>query len=167
MQWYYGRGNGTSSTPGGAYVAWVMAGIQYAGPDLSVKTFRQGLFSVPAQGGAASGRAQQLPDRVRQDGGSALRRVPAPSGPTSRRSGGTPRLPDAYSQIFLSQAKGGEWYVDGAKRYKAGDWPTKPMTFFDKSTAIQVFPTSPTPPSQPNPCTGCPSSGAPGTPGAA
>ena len=72
--------------------------------------------------------------------------------------------PDAYSQIFLSQAKGGEWYVDGAKRYKAGDWPKKPMTFFDKTTAIQVFPTSPTPPAQPNPCTGCPSAVLPAHP---
>ena len=166
VQWYYGRGNGTSSIPGGAYVAWVMAGIQYAGPNLTPKTFRQGLFSVPATGGAASdlpigfqtgyGKTVGLP----YDEYLALGTDFAPVWWDAE-------TPDAYSQIFLSQAQGGEWYVDGAKRYKAGTWPTKPMTFFDKATAIQVFPTSPVPASQPNPCTGCPSDGAPGTPGAA
>ncbi len=166
VQWYYGRGNGTSSTPGGAYVAWVMAGIQYAGPDLSVKTFRQGLFSVPAQGGAASGVPNSFQTGYGKTVGLPYDEYLA-LGTDFAPVWWDSELPDAYSQIFLSQAKGGEWYVDGAKRYKAGDWPTKPMTFFDKTTAIQVFPTSPTPPSQPNPCTGCPSSGAPGTPGAA
>ena len=143
-----------------------MAGIQYAGPDLSVKTFRQGLFSVPAQGGAASGVPNSFQTGYGKTVGLPYDEYLA-LGTDFAPVWWDSELPDAYSQIFLSQAKGGEWYVDGAKRYKAGDWPTKPMTFFDKSTAIQVFPTSPTPPSQPNPCTGCPSSGAPGTPGAA
>ena len=127
-----------------------MAGIQYAGPDLSVKTFRQGLFSVPAQGGAAS----DVPNSFQTGYGKTVG-LPYDEylalGTDFAPVWWDTETPDAYSQIFLSQAKGGEWYVDGAKRYKAGDWPKKPMTFFDKSTAIQVFPTSPTPgvPAQP------------------
>ena len=109
-----------------------MAGIQYAGPDLSVKTFRQGLFSVPAQGGAAS----DVPNSFQTGYGKTVG-LPYDEylalGTDFAPVWWDAETPDAYSQIFLSQAKGGEWYVDGAKRYKAGDWPTKPMTFFDKS----------------------------------
>ncbi len=165
VQWYYGRGNGTSSIPGGAYIAWLMAGLQYAGPHLTPKTFQQGLFSVPAQGGAASdlplgfqtgyGKTVGLP----YDEYLALGTDFAPVWWDSETA-------DAYSQIFLSQAKGGEWYVDGGKRFKAGSWPTKPLAFFDKKTAIQVFDTSPLPATVPVACKGCPSDGGPGSPGA-
>ena len=156
VQWYFGRDQGVSSVPTGAYVGWVMGGIHAAGPSLTPKTFRQGLFSIPAEGGAASdqpigfqtgyGRTVGLPyDEYLQLGTDF-----APVWWDAETE-------DAYSQIFLSQAKGGEWYVNDAKRYKAGTWPTKPFTFFDKSEAIQVFETSPvvTPPYAP--CTGCPS----------
>ena len=97
-----------------------MAGIQYAGPDLTVKTFRQGLFSVPAQGGAAS----DLPNSFQTGYGKTVG-LPYDEylalGTDFAPVWWDSETPDAYSQIFLSQAKGGEWYVDGAKRYKAGD----------------------------------------------
>ena len=37
------------------------------------------------------------------------------------------------SNIFPISGKGVEWYVNGARRYAAGQWPTKPFTFFDKT----------------------------------
>ncbi|HXY91140.1 MAG TPA: ABC transporter substrate-binding protein [Acidimicrobiia bacterium] len=166
VQWYYGRGNGTSSIPGGAYVAWVMAGIQYAGPRLTPRTFRQGLFSVPAQGGAASGQPLGFQTGYGRTVGLPYDEYLA-LGTDFAPVWWDSQIGDAYSQIFASQAKGGEWYVNGAKRYKAGQWPTKHLTFFDKASAIQVFDTSPIAATAPNPCTGCPSEGGPGTPGAA
>jgi hypothetical protein len=40
--------------------------------------------------------------------------------------------------VIASQppAPGTLWYLDGAKRYYAGHWPTKPLEFFDESNAI-------------------------------
>ena len=35
---------------------WLLAGIQAAGPNLTPKTFQQGLFAVPPSGGAAQNR---------------------------------------------------------------------------------------------------------------
>jgi hypothetical protein len=62
------------------------------------------------------------------------------------------------------------WYVDDGTRYKSGDWPTKPIPWFDPSQSIFEFTTRPasvpTPVPAP-PCTGCPASGATSpTPGA-
>ena len=35
--------------------------------------------------------------------------------------------------------KGTLWYLNDAKRYYAGHWPTKALEFFDKSSAIYQF----------------------------
>ena len=50
--WFWGEGNGTTSGVAGSGVVWLMNGIHHAGPDLTPKTFRQGLFAMPAEGGA-------------------------------------------------------------------------------------------------------------------
>ena len=56
----------------------------------------------------------------------------------------------------LPVAAGTLWKVDGAKRYYASNWPTKPIKFFDKSNSIYEFPSA-APIAAPVPCTGCPS----------
>jgi hypothetical protein len=161
VTWYWGQGRGTSSATLNNLVNWFMSGISYAGPKLTPKTFQQGFFSVPASGGAAD-----------NDPNSVLHGY-----------GRTPGLPyDEYlrgSQDFtavwwdptapgvkfgsLPPGQGAYYYLDGAKRYHAGTWPTKPMKFFDKSNSTTTINfTSP----QPAPCDGCPSQTGQGQPAA-
>ena len=60
--------------------------------------------------------------------------------------------------------KGVNWYLDGAKRYIAGTWPTKPFPFFQKKGAVVEVTPDPAIVGAPVPCTGCPSAGGPGSP---
>ena len=56
LEWYWGAGVGTQVTSVVPRdLVWLMRGIHTAGPNLTPKTFQQGLFSIPATGGAASG----------------------------------------------------------------------------------------------------------------
>jgi hypothetical protein len=159
--WYWGPTRGTSSAGTTNLVNWFMSGISYAGPKLTPKTFQQGFFSVPGQGGAAD-----------NDPGSV-----------QHGYGKTPGLPyDEYlrgSQDFtaawwdpnvpgvsfgnLPPGQGGYFYLDNAKRYHAGTWPTKPMKFFDRSNSSNTITF---PPPQPVPCHGCPSETGQGQPSA-
>jgi hypothetical protein len=52
--------------------------------------------------------------------------------------------------------KGTLWYLDDAKRFYAGHWPTKPLEFFDTSKAMYQF-DAPLAPPEVVPCEGCPS----------
>ena len=48
--WFWGKGKGTySGVLSGS--TWILAGMHYAGPELTPKTFQQGLFSAPPMGG--------------------------------------------------------------------------------------------------------------------
>ena len=83
FNWYWGpnKGNYSAGTVGTLYT--VNAGIMLAGPKLTPQTFQQGLFAMPAYGGAATdqlqsfmfgyGRTSGLPVRRVRDGGSRLR----------------------------------------------------------------------------------------------
>jgi hypothetical protein len=166
VQWYWGD-RGTDGTSYRNAIRWLMYAIAYAGPTLTPQTLKQGWFAVPAQDGSAS------TDTVRQY--------------RSTRSGygHTNGLPyEEYSQgnkdfavtwwdpktfgpptIGFPGGEGTGWYLDTAKRYYAGDWPTKPMKFFDKSNSIYQFDT-PVQSSPVLPCNGCPSETGQGTPGA-
>ena len=118
LNWYWGDALGTTaqaSIP--SRVGWVLNGIHAAGPDLTPKTFQQGLFSIPAHGGAASGYTTNFLVGY----------------------GRTPGLPyDEYLQLGLdfapmwwdsdstgasngtgTQGKGVVRYIEGAKRYAA------------------------------------------------
>jgi hypothetical protein len=162
VQWYFGKGKGTTSVPTYSVVlTWLMEGIMYAGPKLTPATFEQGLFAAPAQGGAADdspfsvlvgyGRTPGLPYDEYLRGTQDFTMVwwdpdtlGAPATP-----GGTPQ-PGVY------------WYLDSGKRYSAGHWPTKPLKFFDKSTAKSTVPGMPV--LEPVPCDGCPSQTGQGEP---
>jgi len=152
VQWYWGKNKGTSSATIYTGLNWAMSGIMYAGPKLTPKTFQQGLFAVPGAGGAPSnsttsvqhgyGRTANLPYDEYLRGSQDYTTVwwdPHTLGPAL---GALPASPGTL------------WYVDGAKRYNAGHWPTKALTFFDQSTAIhEGANTTPVP----VPCKGCPS----------
>ena len=145
-------------------ILWFLSGIQAAGPKLTPKTFAQGLFAIPASGGAAQNRTNSFLSGY----------------------GKGPGLPyDEYAQNGLDFApywwdptttgpsngqgeigKGVGWYADGAKRYKAGTWPKKQFDWFDKGTSVYHFETRQTPaPTYVGDCQGCPSTGGPGQTG--
>ena len=155
------RARATSSSSSTGF----LSGIHRAGPHLTAKTFKQGLFALPPRQGAAAGR----PDS------------------TMVVFGKGPKLPyDEYTTTGYDFApywwdpdtegasngtgtvgKGVGWYVDGGKRYVATEWPTRPFKWFDEAQAIVSFPSRPGGPLEPvDGCAGCPSSGGAGTPGA-
>ena len=54
--WYWGQGQGTISPLLQGHMSFLFNGIQMAGPRLTPRTFRQGLFAMPRTGGAAAGK---------------------------------------------------------------------------------------------------------------
>jgi hypothetical protein len=161
VKWYWGEGRGTSSAATTNLVNWFMSGIMYAGPKLTPKTFQQGFFSVPAGGGAPDDDPSSVQHGYGKTAG-------LPYDEYLRGSQDFTLVwwdPDAPGVAFgsLPPGKGNYWYLDGAKRYYAGHWPTKPLKFFDRSTSSN---TVDFPDPQPVPCKGCPSETGQGTPSA-
>ena len=142
LTWYWGSDSGTFSA---RYVQqleyWLLSGIHAAGPNLTPKTFKQGLFGLPPRLGAAAGR----PDS------------------TMIGFGKGPKLPyDEYATTGYDFAPywwdpdtegpsngtgtvgtGVGWYVDGAKRYVATEWPTKQFAWGDKCEVDHGVPEPP------------------------
>ena len=75
LDWFWGPKNYTSTARLGNGITWLLQGIHAAGPDLTPKTFKQGQFSVPARGGSASNSPFGAQVGLREDDGSAVRRV--------------------------------------------------------------------------------------------
>jgi len=169
LNWYWGYQAATQAGAVATPVTWVLSGIHTAGPKLTPKTFAQGLFSIPASGGAAQNRTNSFMSGY----------------------GKNPGLPyDEYASNGLDFApywwdpnqtgpsngqgevgKGVGWYANGAKRYKAGTWPKKQFGWFDKDTSVYHFETRQTPaPTYVGDCQSCPGisgSGEPGSPSSA
>ncbi len=75
LNWYWGENVGSQNARLTTPVAWwLLAGIQAAGPKLTPKTFKQGLFAIPARR-RAGGQGGQQPCRLRQGAEAALRLV--------------------------------------------------------------------------------------------
>jgi hypothetical protein len=165
VTWYWGPELGTYSARYVQQVTWLLSGIHAAGPNLTPKTFKQGLFALPANGGAASGRTDTSMTGFAR----------------------TPKLPwDEYAMTAYDFApywfdpttegpsnglylvgEGVGWYVDGGKRYVATEWPKKQFAWFDKSQSIVAFPSRPGGPLEyAGDCTDCPATGGSGQPGA-
>jgi hypothetical protein len=138
LNWYWGQSVGTAAARVDApLVFWLLPGIQAAGPKLTAATFKQGLFAIPARGGAQDnspnteligfGKAPKLP--YDEYGISGLDFAPVWFDPsTSGPSNGVD-----------IKGMGVEWFPDGGKRYLATTWPTKPFTWFEKQGAIYQF----------------------------
>ena len=165
LNWYWGEHAGTE-VPSNmtTRIPWLLNGIQTAGPRLTPRTFQQGLFAIPAAGGAASG-----------DTTGAL------SG-YGRNSG----LPyDEYLQLGLdfapvwwdaqttgpsngtgTEGKGVVRYVNGAKRYRAAPGPRNRSPGSRRPAASSAStPASPPYPKYLGDCEGCPATGGHGQPG--
>ena len=167
LTWYWGATIGTQVTSVVPRdLAWLMRGIHTAGPKLTPKTFQQGLFSIPASGGAAQnyptgaltpgyGKNAGLPYDEYMDLG--LDFVPVWWDPeTTGPSNGTGTV-----------GKGVITFVNGAKRYRASTWPKKQFAWFEKKGTVVGFDTRQTPtPVYVGDCAECPAGGGPGQPGA-
>jgi hypothetical protein len=158
FNWYWGPNQGVYAAGPVSPLYTLYAGVSLAGPKLTPKTFRQGLFAMPAFGGAASNQRQSFMFGY----------------------GRTSGLPyDEYSQVGLDYAlmwwnpdevgkgkiifdegTGKFMYPNDAKRYHAGQWPTKAPKLFDPSNSISKFTALPKNDEVPDyPCNDCPSSG--------
>ena len=60
LNWYWGVDAGTQAGAVSSNILWLLSGIQAAGPNLTPKTFAQGLFAIPASGGAAQNRTNSF-----------------------------------------------------------------------------------------------------------
>ena len=153
VQWYWGAGKGTTSATIFTGLNWIMSGIMYAGPKLTPKTMQQGFFAVPGAGGAPSDDATSV-----QHGYGKTAGLPYDEylrGNQDFTLVWWDAVTPGTSLVSTTPAPGTNWYLDGAKRYYAGHYPTKPLKFFDPSTAIHEAPTAAAP--VPVPCDGCPS----------
>ena len=167
VQWYWGPDKGTYQITYTNALSWLMSGIMYAGPELTPQTLKQGFFSVPAAGGSASSDPA-LANRSARSGYGRTNGLPYEEYTRGNKDfSPTWWDPDTNGPPSLGfpAGKGTVWYLDDAKRYYGGHWPTKPMKFFDKSNSIYQFDAPATPPDL-LPCEGCPSETGQGTPSA-
>jgi hypothetical protein len=155
ISWYWGPNRATDGASATTQLLWFLTGVHTAGPNLTPKTFQQGIFSVPATGGAATdnpansmtayGRNPLLPyDEYASQGldYAPWWWDPDQSGPGSASGG-------------VGQGVG--WYLDGAKRYRATEWPKKQFAWFTKDGAVFKFDSRPVPIEYVGDCATCPS----------
>ncbi len=156
FDWYWGKNQGVYSVTSVGSLATLHEGVSLAGPKLTPARFRQGLFSMPAGGGAASNQVESFMSGF----------------------GHTSGLPYAeYSQVGLDYAviwwnptavgkgkivfddgTGRFMYIDNAKRYHAGQWTKGEPKLFDTTNSISQFNGLPESDAVPDyPCKGCPS----------
>jgi hypothetical protein len=156
FNWYWGPNQAVYAAGPVSPLYTFYSGAMLAGPKLTPQTFQQGLFAMPAFGGAASNQVQSFMFGY----------------------GRTSGLPyDQYSQVGLDYAlmwwnpdeegkgkiifdegKGKFMYPNGAKRFSAGQWKKGEPDLFDPSTSISHFTELPENDQVPDyPCNGCPS----------
>jgi hypothetical protein len=167
VQWYWGPGKGTYQITYSNAISWLVTGIMYAGPKLTPQTLKQGFFAIPAAGGSAA-FDPTLANQGARSGYGRTNGLPYEEY-TRGNKDFTPTWwdPDTVGPPSLGfpGGQGALWYLDDAKRYYAGTWPTKKMTFFDESNSIYQF-DAPAEPPDVLPCAGCPSETGVGEPGA-
>ena len=137
FNWYWGKNQGVYSvTPVGS-LATLHDGVSLAGPKLTPARFQQALFSMPAGGGAASNQVESFMGGFGRTTGPALRRV-LPGGldytviwwnPTEVGKG----------KLLFDDGTGRFMYIDGAKRYHAGQWKKGEPKLFDTTNSISQF----------------------------
>src|SRR5262245_35605530 len=170
--WLWGPQAGTTSPRTALGTAWLLNGIHAAGPKLTVKSFQQGLFSLPSTGGSGTnnplvgksgyGRTPGLPYDSYTNG--ALDYALVWLDPTH----------DAQLAATLTIPGQASWYIDGGKKFGYGAIPTKPVGFFDQTKSVlklDAYPSTVQAPTAGPPCPAgaCPITGAsapqPGSPG--
>jgi hypothetical protein len=157
-QWFWGTDKGTRWDGSSSQLGALYSIIQFAGPNLTKAT----AAAVPARlrkanagvGGAYSdsGFTFEAPPPP-ADGGVAIR--------GAALAWWNPNEEGPGNYNLSLPGKGEYMYLDQAKRYVPGTFPTAKKKFFDPKNATGTFPALPaSEPTWPTyPCTGCPSSG--------
>jgi hypothetical protein len=165
LNWYWGETAATSASATPQHLTWLMTGIHAAGPRLTPKTFQQGLFSIPASGGAADGAPTGSLMGYGKNAGLPYDEYLGAVGIDFAPVWWDPET-SGPSQGTGSEGTGVAWYPGGAKRYTSKTVPKRQFGWFDKSGSVFKFDYRPTPaPEYAGDCTGCPSQGGPGQPG--
>jgi len=160
FQWYWGPNAGAYSQGVFADLELLFAGIHMAGPNLTPQNFKAGIFSRPSTGGAAEGHVTDAGRFYGKKAGLPY---------DEYLTGGDVAIvwwdPDTVGPsvaVNLPDAKGVYQFVNGAKRYRAGQLPSNVANLvFNKTSSISSVPTTPPDELAPKyPCDGCPSSGA-------
>ena len=158
--WYWGANRGTDNSTIAEAANLLYWGINDAGPDLTPFSFRDGLFALPASGGAASGGLMSAQISFGNHG----------YWPWADYNQGDDFAevwwdPTAQGKDVLSCSTGacaegiGKYrYMNGGQRHTALSWPTGQPAFFDTNGTVlwyTSYPPGDAPP--PYPCAGCPS----------
>jgi hypothetical protein len=157
---YWGEDRGTYS-PGAVGIGFLLfSGIQLAGPKLTPQTFKQGVFSMPAAGGAIDGQISNFMNAYGRGAG-----VPYDQYQTIGVDYAMKWWdPEAFGVSNLVPGPPGQGkfsFINGAKRYYAGTWPKGNQPFFDRSESLAQLEAPPASDAPPNfPCEGCPSASA-------
>ena len=157
FQTYWGKTQGTYS-PGAVGIGFLLySGIQLAGPKLTPQTFRQGVFSMPAGGGATDGQISNFMTGYGRSAG-----VPYDEyqtiGIDYSMKWFDPEAVGVSNLVPGPAGKGKFVFLNGAKRYYAGKWPKGDQAFFDPGASLVQLEAPPASDAPPNfPCDGCPS----------
>jgi hypothetical protein len=136
------------------------SGIQLAGPKLTPETFRQGVFSMPAAGGAIAGQISNFMTGYGRSAGVAYDEYQT-IGIDYSMKWFDPEAVGVSNLVPGPAGKGKFVFLNGAKRYYAGHWPKGTQPFFDRGVSLVQLEAPPPADAPPNfPCAGCPSAGA-------
>lgn len=165
FNWYWGPSQGTTAATTIGWMGFIYNSIQYAGPKLTPENVKEGLFSVPATGGASTGtisyqsgygRTVGLPYDVYLGLGTDMELI-----------WWNPDLQtDGTNAVANFPGRGRFMYLYDGKRFSFGRFPRKEPPFFDESASIYQFPpekayaTGRVPDAMPR--DGCPSQGGTG-----
>jgi hypothetical protein len=161
--WFWGPLTGTYTLRLAAGLGWLLNGVHTAGPDLTPKTFKQGLWSMPAMGGTGAATASGAPVTTPLTGYGHTTGLPYPGYIGGSLDFGLAwHDPATYGRSGNAEGQGVVWFIDDGRHTKAGDWPKQTSPWFDKTQSIFLFPSRPAPPVPSPPCAPnvCPSSGA-------
>jgi hypothetical protein len=165
FDWYWGPDQGTYGSTAVSAWAILFRGVMFAGAKLTPKTFRQGMFSIPATGGAATASTQNYMTAYGPSAGLPYDEY-ASLGYDYYMFWWDPDNV-GVSNIVAAEGTGRYAYLNDAKRYAVGTWPKGEPKFFDASASIYEQVASAPGPGQgalpavdtlPDyPCDGCPS----------
>jgi hypothetical protein len=154
---YWGETQGTYAPVAVGIGFLLYSGIQLAGPKLTPKTFEQGVFSMPAAGGAIDGQIANFMNAYGRGAG-----VPYDEyqtiGADYAMKWWDPEAVGVSNLVPGPPAAGKFSFLNDAERYYAGTWPKGNQKFFDRGASIFQLDAPPPSDAPPDfPCDGCPS----------
>jgi hypothetical protein len=156
FDWYWGPQRGVYTYLPESTLTMLHLGISFAGPRLTPERFRQALFSLPAGGGAASNQVETFMAGLGRSTGLPYDEY-SPAGIDFTIMWWNPQEVGKAKGV-LTDGVGRFMYIDGAKRYHAGQWKKGEPKLFDSTNSISQFDAMPKSDVAPEySCRGCPS----------